>query len=70
MLRFLLLYMLFGDPHHYYAEGLVHFDRSVYVCGFCPEGGKLFGDLLNMEHYMRDNEDIYSFRIQMIDEGK
>lgn len=67
MYRFLLLYVS-DDGLQYFAEGLVHVDKSVYVRGFYPEEGKLYGDLYALKCAMRDNENIRDFHIQMIDE--
>lgn len=68
MYRFILLYIDHDDGRQYFAEGLIHVDRSVYIRGFYPEEGKLYGDLYALKCAMRDNEDIRSFHIQMIDE--
>jgi hypothetical protein len=66
MRRFLVLYVGYDDKQ-YFAEGLIHIDKSVYVRGFLEEG-KLFIDIHAVGHYFRDNDDIRSYHIQMIDE--
>lgn len=72
MYRFLLLYVRYGDSgeHQCYAEGLIHFDKSVYVRGFWKKEGSLgyFGNMHDLKCWLRDNEDLLLWRIQMIDE--
>lgn len=68
MYRFLLLYIDNDDERQYFAEGLVHVDGSVYVRGFYPEEGKLYGDLYVLKRAMRDNENIRYFHVHVIDE--
>ena len=68
MYRFLLLYVGTMNGQQRFAEGLVHVDKSVYVRGFYPEEGKLYHDLYALKCALRDNEDIHSWHIQMIDE--
>jgi len=77
--RFLLLYVRYGegDTHQCYAEGLIHFDKSVYVRGFWKQEGSLgdfgnmhdhFGNMHDLRCWLRDNDDLLLWRIQMIDE--
>lgn len=70
MYRFLLLYVSYGESgsRQCFAEGLVHFDRSVYVRDFWIEEGKYFGDMHRLRCWLRDNNDLLFWRIQMIDE--
>ncbi len=49
MYRFLLLYIDNDDERQYFAEGLIHVDRSVYVRGFSPKEGEYYGDLYAMK---------------------
>lgn len=67
MKPFLLLYTCWDDTKQYFAEGLIHIDGAVYVRGFYPELGKLYGSLLDMKNDMRDNRDIRSYHIVMLD---
>ena len=67
MYRFIVLYV--GDDYRqYFAEGLIHVDKTVYVRGFYPEEGKLYADIYVLKRALRDNESIRSWHIQMIDE--
>ena len=68
MYRFILLYCRYGEINQCFAEGLVCIDGGVYVRGFYPEEGKLYGDLYTLRCAMRDNETIRWWYIQMIDE--
>lgn len=68
MYRFLLLYIDNDDERQYFAEGLIHIDGSIYIRGFYPSKDKIWHDLHAMKCAMRDNENIRSFHVQMIDE--
>lgn len=67
MYRFLVLYSKYSDPGFHYAEGLIQFDKSVYVRCFSPSNGPFFGDMHHLECSLRDNDDLGFWRIQMID---
>jgi hypothetical protein len=67
MKRFLVLYTDRVTGQRLYAEGLVCADGAVYVRGFYPEEGKLFGDMHHLNCSLRDNEDIRYVHIQMLD---
>jgi hypothetical protein len=67
MHRFLVLYVG-SDGRRYFSEGLIHVDKVVYVRDFYLEEGKLFHDIYGLKCYLRDNENIRSYSIHMIDE--
>lgn len=68
MYRFLVLYSKHSDPVLLYAEGLIQFDGAVYVRCFSPVNGPFFGDMHHLKCWLRDNDDLIFWRVQMIDE--
>lgn len=68
MYRFLVLFTDYSSNQGRYAEGLIQYDGSIYVRGFSPSNGPFFGDMHHLRCSLRDNEDLRSWRIQMIDE--
>jgi hypothetical protein len=69
MRRFLLLYSYHDDEIQRFAEGLIHYDETVYVRGFYPkEMARTYYDLLALKSYLRDNDQVRSFNIVMIDQ--
>lgn len=68
MRRFLVLYTDAFSGRHHYAEGLIHYDQTVYLRGFYPEEGKPFSSIRDMETSLKENDGIESVHIQMIDE--
>jgi hypothetical protein len=65
--RFLVLYSDARTEVTHYAEGLIHYDGTVYLRSFYPEEGKLFLDIQALRNYLRDNEDIWHVNIHMLD---
>jgi hypothetical protein len=70
MKRLLVLYTSAMAKEKRYAEGLIHFDGSVYVDGFYPEEGKPYGDLEALKNALRDNDGIRHWYILLLDVDK
>jgi hypothetical protein len=68
MQRFIVLYSRHENGVQCYAEGVVCFDRAVWVRGFSKAENTLFIDMHALQCYLRDNGDLWMYHIQMIDE--
>ena len=67
MRRFLIISILYDSFVKRVAEGLIHYDGAVYANGFSPSTGQLFSSMADLHAALRNNDDIRTFHIHIID---
>jgi|GEM_PF-6332967 len=68
MRRFLIIYIPYQDRRvKRVVEGLIHYDGAVYANGFYPSEGQLFYSMADLQANLRNNQEIRSFFLHIID---